>query len=123
MRALSVTFEVLDEVAGLPPRYAQKILGAKPVKGFGPISLGCILGALGLRLSVIPDAEALARVEHRLRSRRVRHPVTRKRAGVAAGELNAPPAVSDTLDCERAWAGVSEVAARRPHNGETCYGR
>jgi hypothetical protein len=32
----------------------------------GPMSLGAMLGALALKLAVVPDHEALARIRHRL---------------------------------------------------------
>jgi hypothetical protein len=98
MAELSVPYDVLDETAGLPARYSQKILGLNPCKRFGEISLGCILGALGLRLVVMPDPEALHKVERRLRARQLRHAVTRHKTavaapGAAAGESISPAAI------------------------------
>jgi hypothetical protein len=97
MAELSVTYETVDFVSGLPKGYAQKILGKTPVKHFGPISLGCILGALGLRLSVMPDPAALAKVERRLRARQLRHAVSHRgrssRPGAAADSISTPPAI------------------------------
>jgi hypothetical protein len=56
----------VDEVAGLPQRYTAKLLAPKGLKSLGRISMGPILGALGLKLAVLPDDEALARIRHRL---------------------------------------------------------
>ena len=53
-------------VAGLPTRYSSKVLGLQPTRRFGQISFEALLGALGLMLIVIEDAEALARVQRRL---------------------------------------------------------
>jgi hypothetical protein len=58
--------EQLDEIAGLPSRYVSKLLAPVPIKAFGPVSLGPLLGALGLVLVVSEDAAALARVKSRL---------------------------------------------------------
>jgi hypothetical protein len=59
--------ETVDEVAGLPARYATKLLGHRRV--LRPMSFGAVLGARGLNLAVLPDNDALARVRHRLLAR------------------------------------------------------
>jgi hypothetical protein len=61
---LNTPLESIDEVAGLPTRYTTKLLGG--VRGLGRVSLGPLLGALALKLVVMPDNDALARVRHRL---------------------------------------------------------
>lgn len=66
VRELDVSFATVDATAGLPERYVQKLMGVSPSKCFGPISLGCVLGALGLRLIVVEDPEQLAKVRDRL---------------------------------------------------------
>jgi hypothetical protein len=56
----------LDQVAGLPAGLGAKLLapdGAKDPKRFGMISLGLVLGACGLKLVVLDDRDALARVQ------------------------------------------------------------
>ena len=55
---LALSRETLDEVAGLPAGYTGKLLGAAKVRRFGPISLGPLLGALGLVLVVREDPES-----------------------------------------------------------------
>ena len=54
----------IDRLAGLPSGYSAKLLGradvAKPRRMF-PVSLGAILGTLGLKLIVIEDEAATAR--------------------------------------------------------------
>lgn len=75
---LQVAGETLDEIVGLPNRYCAKLIGPKPIRRLGAISLGPILGALALKLIVVEDSEALRRVAGRLRkrdSRRVRNSV------------------------------------------------
>jgi len=66
MRQLNISLETLDYISGLTPRYSQKILGLKPEKRFGAVSLTAMMGALGLRLVVEEDQEALARIQSRL---------------------------------------------------------
>lgn len=66
---LNVARETLDSVAGLPDKYAQKLLAPVPVKGVGRTSLGPLLGALGLKLIVAVDHEQLERIRHRLDQR------------------------------------------------------
>jgi hypothetical protein len=75
---LQVAGETLDEISGLPNRYCAKLIGPKPIRRLGAISLGPSLGALALKLIVVEDSEALRRVAGRLRkrdSRRVRNSV------------------------------------------------
>jgi hypothetical protein len=64
--ALGVSFETVDHVAGLPTRYTAKVIGLQPTRGFGQLSLDGLLGAAGLKLVVVEDAEALDRVRNRL---------------------------------------------------------
>jgi hypothetical protein len=64
---LNASLESIDEVAGLPTRYTTKLLGG--VRGLGRVSLGPLLGALALKLVVMPDDAALARIRHRLPAR------------------------------------------------------
>ena len=51
--------EALDGVAGLPAGYSSKVLAGR--KRAGRTSLGALLSALGLKLLVVEDPEALAR--------------------------------------------------------------
>jgi hypothetical protein len=72
--SLNVSRLVLDELSGLQSGYASKLLAPGPIRHFGRVSLGAMLGALGLKLVVQEDKEALARVAGRLvrRERNVR---------------------------------------------------
>jgi hypothetical protein len=63
---LEISLETIDAIAGLPTRYSAKLLSLDPKKHFGAISFEALLGALGLMLIVVEDAEALARVQRRL---------------------------------------------------------
>ena len=67
---LNVSGECLDELAGLPRGYFQKLIGTRPVKRIGMLSLGVIFGALGVRAVLVEDEAALARVSSRLVKRR-----------------------------------------------------
>jgi hypothetical protein len=61
---LNTPLEAIDHVAGVPTRYTTKLLGRTKV--LGPMSLGAMLGALALKLAVVPDDDALAKLRHRL---------------------------------------------------------
>ena len=54
---LGVSLDTVDFVAGLPTRYTAKVLGFQPTKNFGQMSFEALLGALGLMLIVVEDAE------------------------------------------------------------------
>jgi hypothetical protein len=62
---VGTSFDAVDEVAGLPARYCSKLLAAEPMKGFGRKTLGPVLGAGGLKLLLVVDEPALAKVRHR----------------------------------------------------------
>src|SRR5262245_56713324 len=67
---LNITRLQIDEIAGLTPGYASKVLAAEPmISCVGAKTLGPLLGTLGLKLLVVEDDEALARVQHRFESR------------------------------------------------------
>jgi hypothetical protein len=64
---LGTHMEAVDEVAGLPTRYTAKVLSlgqARPA--LGRTSMGPILQTLGLKLALMADNEALARIRRRL---------------------------------------------------------
>jgi hypothetical protein len=66
VESLDISRETVGEIGGLTPRYANKLLSPQPTKGIGRMAFGVLLGSLGLKLLVVEDAEALARVRSRL---------------------------------------------------------
>jgi hypothetical protein len=69
---LQLARTTLDDISGNQPGYSAKLLAPKPIKGFGPKTLGPTLGGLGLALAVIVDQEALARISGRLEKKKRR---------------------------------------------------
>jgi hypothetical protein len=69
---LDVAYETVDVMAGLPARYLAKVLAPVPIKALGPVSLGPMLGAMGLKVLVVEDAETLARFAKKLSKRKYR---------------------------------------------------
>jgi hypothetical protein len=61
---LNTTMSAVDTLAGLPDYYTAKVLSG--AKGVGPISLGPMLGALGLKIHLMSDDVVLDRIRHRL---------------------------------------------------------
>ena len=70
-----MTFDILDYRSGVRVGYSSKILGPTPTKSFGPVSLGCILGALRMKLVAIEDEDAGQ--NRRLKLERRRMPANR----------------------------------------------
>jgi hypothetical protein len=66
---LDASGELLDDLAGLPKGYMQKLVGTRPKKRLGMQSLGDVFGVLGLKAALIEDPEAMARIAGRLRKR------------------------------------------------------
>ena len=56
---LEVSRETISDLAGLPDRYASKLLSLRHVRRIGLESLGPLLDTLGVRLVLIEDGDAL----------------------------------------------------------------
>lgn len=69
---LRLNHETIDAVSGLQAGYTSKLMADPPMKSLGLVSLGPMLGALGLRLLVVHDGKALKRVQNRLIPRKYR---------------------------------------------------
>jgi hypothetical protein len=67
---LNVAGERLDELAGLPRGYFQKLIGTRPKKRLGMQSLGDVFGALAIKAVLVEDEAALARITSRLVKRK-----------------------------------------------------
>jgi hypothetical protein len=65
---IAVTGEAVHEVCGLPSFYFAKILSpsSSPRKRFGAVSLGPILAALGLKIILTEDRQALEQYTSRI---------------------------------------------------------
>jgi hypothetical protein len=63
---LDTTVSGLDDVTGLPDGYCTKILSLSGTRYLGPLSLGLILKSLGVKLALVVDDEALAKMRDRL---------------------------------------------------------
>lgn len=59
---LQLTHETIDAVAGLQNGYASKLLAPNPIKNLGWMSLGSVLGALGIAIVVVEDPEQVSRI-------------------------------------------------------------
>ncbi|BBF92666.1 helix-turn-helix domain-containing protein [Blastochloris tepida] len=56
---LGISLLELDERSGLQVGYSGKLLGAGMVRTLGPLSMGLMLGALGLELMVVERGSAV----------------------------------------------------------------
>jgi hypothetical protein len=65
-RRIALSSADFAAVSGLPSYYGNKLLAANPVRRIGAISLGPLLGALGLKLIVAEDEQAVQRFTSRL---------------------------------------------------------
>jgi hypothetical protein len=66
---LNLSGQVIDNLSGLPDRYAQKLLGPAAVRRLGMTSLGPFFGALAVRALLIEDKAAAARLRSRVTPR------------------------------------------------------
>jgi hypothetical protein len=63
---LNVSRATIDHIGGLPDGHASKLLAPAPLKHFGHVSLGLMLGATGLDLWVVVNDEKLNQISSRL---------------------------------------------------------
>lgn len=69
-RRIAVSSENANcDVGGMPDKYLQKLLGPKPVRRIGMLSLGPVLGVLGVKLVMIEDESAMRQFGGRLHQR------------------------------------------------------
>jgi len=59
---LSLSGPSIDNLSGLPDRYAAKLLGPHQIRRLGATSLGPFLGALAVRCRIIEDKAALEKL-------------------------------------------------------------
>jgi hypothetical protein len=69
---LHTTYETIDYVAGLPLRYTGKILSPSQDRHLGAISMGPLLGVLGLKLIVVVDEAEFERICARVTVRKIK---------------------------------------------------
>jgi hypothetical protein len=71
---LDVSYDTLDRIAGLPDRFASKLLCDPPMRQISQATLWLLMGALGYKIALLPDEEGLAKVQSRLVKRRGPNP-------------------------------------------------
>jgi hypothetical protein len=64
--SLDTTFSSLDELAGTADRYCAKLFSPIPMKALGQHSMGPVLIALGCKLLLVLDEEAIQKYAARL---------------------------------------------------------
>jgi hypothetical protein len=62
---IGITGETSDYIGGLAAGHTTKLLTANHLKKFGPVTLGPILGVLGMKLIAVVDEEVLAQIRNR----------------------------------------------------------
>lgn len=67
--ALNVSRATIDDVSGLQSGYTGKLLANPPIKNVGAMSLGPLLGALGLAIVLVEDADQMRRIKSRMSER------------------------------------------------------
>jgi hypothetical protein len=68
---LGVTYDVLDRVAGLPDRFSSKLLCRPPARHVSALTLWLVLGAVGYKIALVHDEDALAKVKGLLSKRKI----------------------------------------------------
>jgi hypothetical protein len=67
---LNIPHEIIDDIAGFQSGYTSKLLAPRPSKNLGYMSLGAVMGALGVGLVLVEDSARRALVEGRWRERK-----------------------------------------------------
>jgi hypothetical protein len=95
---LNISHSLIDALGGLPDGYAGKLLAPEPVRGLGPMSLGTLLGALGLgivEVTIVEDPAQIEAMRDRWRPRK------RKRRGCVVSDDQAALNLAQQDDEER----------------------
>lgn len=92
---LNLSHEAIDAIAGFQSGYTSKLLSPNPIRNIGYMSLGSLLGALGVALVVVEDATQRAKVESRWCQRR--RPPKREHAHGALIEEEREQRLSSTI--------------------------
>jgi hypothetical protein len=116
MQELGTTMESVDEVCGWQSRHVNKLLAPTMIKTLGRVSMGAVLGALGLKLIVAVDEPVLARMKRRLAQSRW----PAKRAAVHRDKLMAEAAAGVAQD---AHTGFIPACGKHHFAGDTEWGR
>jgi hypothetical protein len=66
---LGINGERFDEYAGLPKAYLSKLVGVRPVKRIGMVSMGALFNALGIKCRIVEVANGTERLKSRLKPR------------------------------------------------------
>jgi hypothetical protein len=77
IKQLNITLESLEEAAGLPSRYCPKILAPVPIRRVTPYTTFLLLQALGLRVELVEDADAMEKYTNKLAKIRNKQPMRR----------------------------------------------
>jgi hypothetical protein len=99
---LNISHELIDDIAGFQSGYTSKLLAPRPSKNLGYMSLGSVMGALGVGLVLVEDAARRSQVEGRWRERK-RSPRSLK----TDGALNN----NESKQIVKTTNGVSDVQA------------
>lgn len=59
---LNIVGTALDEIMCLPDGYTSKLLGPKPARGLTRLTLGSLIGGLGVRCLIVEDTDATSRI-------------------------------------------------------------
>jgi hypothetical protein len=70
---LQTTRLALDHLSGLQTGYVSKLLAPSPIRRLGPESMGPLMVVLGVRMIMVEDVEAMARIVPRLEQRKLHH--------------------------------------------------
>jgi hypothetical protein len=109
---LKISRETIDAISGLQSGYAGKLLAPVPIRTLSRVSLGAMLGSLGLKIILVEDAETLAKIEKRLMKRRRRVDAGDTMPAKKARRKRGNPMCSDLARVFRLRQVASQTPAR-----------
>jgi hypothetical protein len=98
---LGVACVTIDEIAGVPDGYFAKLV--RGIKRFGPISIFVVLSALGLRIRVEEDPDAIAKFRRRWLQRDERYAANAYKRGEQRDRSRSPWAVHSSQRTDNHW--------------------
>jgi hypothetical protein len=74
---LGVSYETVNELAGLPGNYLTKIISDPPPKRMSPFAMFLVTQALGLDVQLVENQQLIEKLSKRWTKRKLRRPTTR----------------------------------------------
>lgn len=119
--ALGISLETLEFISGIQQGYASKCLcPGKPLRRASPFIWFLMLQALGLRVALVEDAEAMERLGKKWEQRRARKPVRSSSTYSERKPIKFEIAPDRMRRIQSMWSSPSRLAQSLRNKSSSC---